>query len=303
MNIHPRVTRTGPSTFITAGYGHSDADRSLSIKIDPRAPGGLVVDSFAGDLKLYGLGPVKDYARGLLGLPPFQPGARRGTAPKAEPKAAARAPSRTTITAAEIWRAGVDPGGTTVERYLERRCKEMPEEAAGRAIRLVPRCPVAGRVVPAMACLIRHVRSDEPQGIQVTPLTLDGRKAPVKGIDRWTFGRKAGGAIKITPDADVTMALGVGEGLETSPSMRRIPEFGHTAVWALIDAGNLEKLPVLGGVESLWIAVDYDASGMGDRAAAGVAARWRQAGREVFRVRPNAVGADLNDIVAGAAHG
>jgi hypothetical protein len=55
------------------GPGHSDQDRSLSVKLDDRAPDGFVVCSFAGD------DPVacRDHVRGKLGLPPFEPGKKK----------------------------------------------------------------------------------------------------------------------------------------------------------------------------------------------------------------------------------
>lgn len=52
------------------GPRHSKRDRSLSVKIDPRAPGGFVVFSHAGDDPLV----CKDYVRERLGLPPWNPG-------------------------------------------------------------------------------------------------------------------------------------------------------------------------------------------------------------------------------------
>src|SRR5215813_1109854 len=57
------------------GPGHSSVDRSLSIKLDPSAPDGFVVNSFAGDDPI----ACKDYVRGKLGLEGFRPtnGSRR----------------------------------------------------------------------------------------------------------------------------------------------------------------------------------------------------------------------------------
>ena len=51
------------------GPGHSPQDRSLSIKIDPAAPDGFLVTSFAGDDAI----ACKDYVRQKLGLPAFEP--------------------------------------------------------------------------------------------------------------------------------------------------------------------------------------------------------------------------------------
>jgi hypothetical protein len=49
------------------GPGHSSKDRSLSVKLDVRAPGGFVVYSFAGDDPIL----CRDYVREKLGLPPW----------------------------------------------------------------------------------------------------------------------------------------------------------------------------------------------------------------------------------------
>ena len=52
------------------GPGHSSRDRSLSVKFDPEARGGILVNSFAGDDPI----ACKDHVRQLLGLDPFEPG-------------------------------------------------------------------------------------------------------------------------------------------------------------------------------------------------------------------------------------
>jgi len=52
------------------GPGHKSAgDRSLSVKVDPGAPDGFVVHSFAGDDPI----ECKDYVREKSGLDPFKP--------------------------------------------------------------------------------------------------------------------------------------------------------------------------------------------------------------------------------------
>jgi hypothetical protein len=92
----------------------------------------------------------------------------------------------------------------------------------------------------------------------------------------------------------VTLCLGIGEGIESTLSLRELPEFGASPVWALLSAGGVAAFPVLSGIECLWIAVDRDPAG--ERAAHACAERWRAAGREVFLVKPKAERADLNDI-------
>jgi hypothetical protein len=54
---------------LAPGPGHSPKDRSLSVKLDPAAPDGFVVHSFAGDDDL----KAKDYVRGKCGLGAFKP--------------------------------------------------------------------------------------------------------------------------------------------------------------------------------------------------------------------------------------
>ncbi len=115
-------------------------------------------------------------------------------------------------------------------------------------------------------------------------------------MDRLSLGPTGGGAVKLTDDADVTTCLGLGEGLESTMSMQHIPEFGVSPIWALLSAGQVEKFPVLPGIECLWIAVDCDANGHGQSAAQTCSDRWIAAGQEVFRVVPRTIGADLNDL-------
>jgi hypothetical protein len=50
------------------GPGHSQEDRSLSIRLDPKAPEGFVVHPFAND----SVAACRDYVRSRLGLPPFE---------------------------------------------------------------------------------------------------------------------------------------------------------------------------------------------------------------------------------------
>lgn len=56
------------------------------------------------------------------------------------------------------------------------------------------------------------------------------------------------------------------------------------AVRACGGAGTLATFPVLGGIQCLTIAADADAPGQ--RAAATLAERWREAGREARIVAP-----------------
>ena len=59
----------------------------------------------------------------------------------------------------------------------------------------------------AMICLVRDVITNQPQAIHRTALDLDGNKIEICGDDRLTYGPVRGGAIKLTPDENVTTCL------------------------------------------------------------------------------------------------
>lgn len=270
--------------------GHSRQDRSLSVKLCPSAPGGILVWLFSGGDVL----AAKDHVLDALRWP-----REKGRGPSLEARPAplvSQTDGARTARAIAIWEEARDPAGTPVETYLRRhRGLELPEAAAGVAIRYHPSCPFSGsRRVPAMVCLVRDVLTNVPRAIHRTALELDGRKAAIGGHSRLSLGPTSGGAIKLTPDCGITGCLGIGEGLESALSLRRLAEFGASPVWSLLSAGGVERLPVLAGVESLWVAVDHDEAGV--RASHACAKRWREAGAEIFLVRPIAQRTDLNDV-------
>ncbi|NVO13524.1 MAG: toprim domain-containing protein [Rhodoplanes sp.] len=281
--------------ILCPGPGHSPKDRSLAVRLDHRAPDGFVVHSYAGD----DFALCRDHVRALLGIRRDQSNVQAIHRMRPEPVRFEDAGR--TEQALAIWRQAQHPAGTPVEVYLANRGLTLPTEAAGQAIRFHPACPFRGRRVPAMVALVHDVRMDAPKAIHRTAITLDGRKAEVDGASRLSLGPVGGGAVKITPDADVTQCLGVGEGIETTLSLRRLPEFVASPVWPLLSAGQVAALPVLPGVECLWIAVDHDENGHGQCAAGTVADRWHRAGVEVRLLRPVKSGSDMNDVVREAA--
>ena len=60
----------GPNTVLAPGPGHSMDDRSLAVRLDPRAPDGFLIFSHAGD----DWRKSRDHVRAVLKLPPWQPG-------------------------------------------------------------------------------------------------------------------------------------------------------------------------------------------------------------------------------------
>jgi hypothetical protein len=168
-------------------------------------------------------------------------------------------------------------------------------------MRFHPACPFVGQRTPAMVCLVRDVVSNEPKAVHRTALSSDGRKSTINGKDKLALGPVARGAIKLTADEAVTTCLGVAEGVETALSLRKVPEFGPSPVWSLLSAGGVERLPVLPGIESLWLAVDHDPAGM--RAARAAAHRWQTGGAEAYLITPSEARSDLNDLLRGGQHG
>lgn len=271
------------------GPGHSSTDRSLSVMPSPAAPGGFVVWSHAGDDPL----AAKDYVRQRLGLPTqFRTGPAEITAGRAALKSQDITSDRTAL-ALRIWGEARPPGGSPVEAYFGRRGLALPDHADG-VLRYHPSCPFAGDRTPAMIALVRDVVTNAPIAIHRTALDAAGRKAEVNGKDRLVLGPTRTGAVKLTADAEVATCLGVGEGIESILSLQCLPEFGRSPVWALLNAGGITALPVLTGIECLWVAVDNDPAGLG--AAELVSDRWRRAGRDVFLVKARDAGADLNDL-------
>jgi hypothetical protein len=168
------------------------------------------------------------------------------------------------------------------------------DEAANEAIRFHPDCPFGQERHPALISLIRNIETDRPQGIQRTALNFNGTAVKRNGKTfRMTLGSMDNGAIKIDPDEHVTMGLCVGEGLESMLSGRQM---GYAPAWALLSADGIAKFPVLPGLEGLTIFRENDANGRNQKAIEECGTRWREAGRDVFALRPE-IGNDLNDEI------
>lgn len=273
---------------LAPGPNHSAKDRSLSIRLSPAAPGGFIAFSHAGD----DWRACRDHVRSRFGL-------NRACPTVHVPRAVGqldKVPDRS-WQALAAWGEAVNPGGTPVEVYLRARGLKS---ITVMDLRFHPACPFAGTRTPALVALVRDIGTNEPKAVHRTALTPDGCKVEVAGHDRLSLGPIAGGAVKLTPDEDVTTCLGIGEGIETTLSLQLVPEFEWSPVWSLLSASGVAGFPVLSGIECLWIAVDHDPTGV--RAAEECARRWTRAGRLVFVVRPTRVKTDLNDVVREAGH-
>ena len=111
-----------------------------------------------------------------------------------------------------------------------------------------------------------------------------------------TLGKPAG-IVRLSEDADVLEGLHIAEGLETALD---VMAEGFRPCWSTGSTAIMAKFPVLSGIEALTIIADNDLNGAGERAAAAVASRWREAGKEARVWRPKSIG-DLNDILIRGA--
>ena len=262
------------------GPGHSAADRSLSIKLNSRAPGGFVVYSHAGD------DPVecRKYVCAKLGLLLDRRGEYRR-----EPLIVADSgefdETRRTRFALTLWSEATDPAGTVVERYLrEYRGLELSTAFAKSTIRFHRSLYLSPQTrVPGMVCLLRNIVTNEPCGIHRTFLDpTTGQK-----VDRKMLGVAKGAAIKFDPEMGQTLT--VGEGIETVLSARAA---GFIPAWALGSSGAVKAFPVLPTIQELTILEENDSA---SREAVQVCAKRYLGARKPVNIVTPSVGNDFND--------
>lgn len=193
-----------------------------------------------------------------------------------------------------IWADTVPIIGTTAEAYLKSRGITLEDDIAD--LRFHPKCPAGvDEGLPAMVGLMRNIATNEPTAIHRTYLRADGLGKADTG--KRMLGVAAGAAIKLDDDAEVSMGLGLAEGLENALSLWTS---GWRPVWAAGSAGAIKNFPVLDGVEALTIFSDADDNGVGLEAARSCAIRWRDAGRNVDIHKPP-TGTDWNDVARRVA--
>lgn len=234
-------------------------------------------------LRMQGQGDAIDWGRRYLGIGSGEPLPEVvQVAPLTQP---APEPKKTLDFARIVWREAIPAAGTLVETYLASRGLILP---ARKVLRFHPACRRDKDQLPAMIALMQDPATGEPVGIHRTFLRADGQgKAP--GQAKMMLG--GSGAIRLSPDSEVTAGLGVAEGIETALSL--IQAAGWSPVWATGSAGGIATFPTLPGIEALTIFADGDEAGV--KAATACAERWRREGREVT-VRAAPAGLDWNDV-------
>jgi len=194
-------------------------------------------------------------------------------------------------TAEAIWHRTVPLQATLGATYLEHRgCVMPPGEGDLRFLASV------GEYPPTLCALVSDAVSGRPMTLHFTRLAGNGRGKAGTDRDKSLLSghRKGGGVIRLWPNESVTTGLCIAEGVETALAAAH----AYTPVWACVDAGNLEHLPVLAGIECITIIADHDDTGL--QAAATCGQRWADAGRDVSIVTPADAGTDLADLAVAS---
>src|SRR5215467_14580253 len=142
---------------LAPGPGHSHADRSLSIKIDPRAREGFIAHSFAGDSAI----ECRGYVRSALRL--ATPDRRRCHSSRSEPPPCAverqQDSARRSALSQKLWGEAHDPRSAVLVNYLTSRGLSLTGDIAGDVIRFHPSLKLDGALVGAVVALFRDIRT------------------------------------------------------------------------------------------------------------------------------------------------
>jgi CHC2 zinc finger/Toprim domain len=209
----------------------------------------------------------------------------------ARPPKAVHSDAENTERALRIW-ANADHVGAIAKRYLDHRRLEAPDHDG--ALRYHAACPFGTTAHPALIALFRGVISNAPKAIHRIALNADGTL-----IEKRMLGSVGGCAVKLDCNEDVEQGLTVSEGVETGLAGRML---GFRPCWSLGSSGAIARFEPLAGITALTIITDNDepdARGRqaGQAAALACSEHWRDAGVEVTRILPRAIGADMADII------
>ena len=287
---------------VAPGPGHSPRDRSLSVTISAAAPEGFLAFSHAGDE----FAECRDHVKARLGIdrrqqenrPQTPP--RRPTQPPRDDDRDARALMFAKQIAFELRPVLGSPGETYLRdarKIVTSAIEDVLERTDGVGWHPAvyfnePGHALHGRKLGAIISVMTDRITAEPTGAISRTYIHEGRKL---GKAK-TLGSPAG-IIRLSEDADVLEGLHIAEGLESAFSAM---SKGFRPMWATGSTALMAKFPVLSGIEALTIIADHDANGAGERAAAEVASRWREARRETHVYLGEVLG-DFNDVLLETA--
>lgn len=188
--------------------------------------------------------------------------------------------------------------GTVGATYINNRGVHLPDWPAD--IRLHQSCPrkVDGVLEhhPAIVALLRDIRTNEPRAVQRIFLKADASDRLRDVMGKATLGPATGAVIKLTPDEDVTLGLGICEGVEKALALMAI---NWSPIWVTCGTSGMAAFPALTGIEALTIFANSDEPGQ--KAALTCAQRWSDAGKQVAIFTPKIAGTDWSDALKGTA--
>jgi putative DNA primase/helicase len=296
---------------LAPGPGHSPKDRSLAVSISSHAPDGFICYSHAGD----DWRACRDYVRGKLGLPEWQPGDDREQQRTIQPwqidkwdfgviDAQTEDGKRSEDDlirierAQALWKEAGDPRHTPAEDYLRARALNLLDDLARTVLRFHPRTPWrnedTGRTerIPCLIAAFRSIDDDMITAVHRIRVDQPGRWPKT---ERRMLGVVHRAAIKLAPAGDELL---IAEGLETAMSPR---QNGMTIpCWALGSVGAISFFPTMLGIRKLKIA--REPGNASERAIRICRQRWWRAGRGVIIIR-SASGGDLNDAIMARVAG
>jgi hypothetical protein len=192
---------------------------------------------------------------------------------------------------AEILRGCVPAADSPVEAYItQARSLQWPADLVD--LHYHPACPRGADRLPAMVAVMRDIHHNEPCGLHRTYLRPDGSGKADVTPSKMMLGRAAGAVIKLCADEDVTLGLGIAEGIEDAIA---IIGSDWRPVWACGSSGAIREFPVLRGIEALTVFCDADNSGIS--AARACVERWRHTRKEAV-VLPPPGAKDFAEMVA-----
>jgi hypothetical protein len=273
-------------------------DRTPSLSISDGGDGKILVKCHAG----CGQGAVIDALRRLN----LWPGEAREAASMTEAERERRRQQEVERECAErrrdafieaLWRRTWEEAKPAPDSPIERWIAEVRGidlstlDLASMPLRWTLRSPRAEKFMPAMVALMTDPVTGEPCGIHRTYLLPDGSgKAPPEP-SRMMLGRA--GVIRLSPDVESGMCLGICEGIETGLA---IMAAGGRPIWACGSLGGVENFPVLGGIDCIGVFADpkpHEIAG-----ARSCAMRWADAGRQARLYTPPE-GKDFNEAFRG----
>ena len=233
-------TVSGKNRVSAPGPGHSRADRSLSIFVDPCLPGGFIVHSFAGDDPL----ACKDHIRQRLGSGSWRGRVQPCPLPLVSIPNNAPDGGSTATTWPRLWANSLPVLGTPAETYLRSVrgiCGAIPV-----TLRFLP---TRTNHPPAMVAAFAMAHEPEPgvlfvppgalRAVHLTRLKPDGMGKADHQNPKIILGRGAAGVpIVVAPPNDL-LGLAITEGIEDALSVHAATGMG---AWA---AGGAGRMPAL----------------------------------------------------------